>query len=297
MAVEGTVHWGILGAGGIAKRFAASLAGVEGTRLVAVSGRTAGRLAAFAPARIYADGSDGAAAHERLLADPEVDAVYLALPHSMHARWAASALRAGKAVLCEKPAALTADEAREIAAVARETGMLFVEAMKCRFVPLHSRVQALLGTGELGQVRRIDCAQLVDYGEGRLGYLTALARWKEVSGGRVDWAGRAELAFAGGVEATVAWAGDSANYDCSCLITCENGSIAVERAHRPERAVVHRAGRPDEVVEAPYDPDDFHGEIAHFCGLLRSGAVESPVMPLAATVRNAELLDAVRARM
>lgn len=328
MAVEGTVHWGILGAGGIAKRFAASLAGVEGTRLVAVSGRSAGRLAAFAPARIYADGADGAAAHERLLVDSEVDAVYLALPHSMHARWAASALRAGKAVLCEKPAALTADEAREIAAVARETGMLFVEAMKCRFVPLHSCVQALLGTGELGRVRGIDCAQLVDYGEGRLGYLTdpvgggalydlgcypmswveeltcgapagvsALARWKEVPGGRVDWAGRAELAFAGGVEATVAWAGDSANYDCSCLITCENGSIAVERAHRPERAVVHRAGRPDEVVEAPYDPDDFHGEIAHFCGLLRSGAVESPVMPLAATVRNAELLDAVRARM
>lgn len=328
MAVEGAVRWGILGAGGIAKRFAASLAGVEGTRLVAVSGRTAGRLAAFAPARVYADGSDGAAAHERLLADSEVDAVYLALPHSMHARWTVRALCAGKAVLCEKPAVLTAGEAREIAAVARETGMLFVEAMKCRFVPLHSRVQALLGTGELGRVRRIDCVQLVDYGEGRLGYLidpvgggalydlgcypmswveeltcgapagvSALARWKEVPGGRVDWAGRAELAFAGGVEATVAWAGDSANYDCSCLITCENGSIAVERAHRPERAVVHRAGRPDEVVEAPYDPDDFHGEIAHFCGLLRSGAVESPVMPLAATVRNAELLDAVRARM
>lgn len=328
MAVEGTVRWGILGAGGIAKRFAASLAGVAGAELVAVFGRSAERLAAFAPARVYADGADGASAHERLLADPEVDAIYLALPHSMHARWAACALRAGKGVLCEKPAVLTADEAREVAAVARETGALFVEAMKCRFVPLHSRVQAFLGTGELGRVCRIDCAQLVDYGEGRLGYLTepvgggalydlgcypmswveeltcgapacvsALARWKEVPGGRVDWAGRAELLFAEGVEATVAWAGDSAEYDCSCLITCENGSIAVERAHRPERAVVHRAGRPDEVIEAPYDPDDFHGEIAHFCGLLRSGAAESPVMPLAATVRNAELIDAVRAVM
>ena len=124
--------------------------------------------------------------------------------------------------------------------------------------------------------------------------VSALARWKEVPGGRVDWAGRAELLFAGGVEATVTWAGDSDEYDCSCLITCENGSIAVERAHRPERAIVHRAGRPDEVIEAPYD---FHGEIAHFCGLLRAGVAESPVMPLAATLRNAELLDAVRAVM
>ena len=97
MAVEGTVRWGILGAGGIAKRFVASLAGVEGARLVAVSGRSAERLAAFAPVRIYADGADGAAAHERLLADPEVDVVYLALPHSMHARWAARALQIGRA--------------------------------------------------------------------------------------------------------------------------------------------------------------------------------------------------------
>ena len=53
----------------------------------------------------------------------------------------------------------------------------------------------------------------------------------------------------------------------------------------------------DEVIAAPYDPDDFHGEIAHFCELMRAGATESPVMPLAATIRNARLIDAVRAVM
>ena len=110
----------------------------------------------------------------------------------------------------------------------------------------------------------------------------------------MDWAGRAELVFPDDVKATVDWAGDAAEYDCSALITCENGSITVERAHRPERAVVRRAGRADEVLEAPYDPDDFHGEIAHFRDLLRDGASESPVMPLAATIRNAELLDMVK---
>lgn len=325
-ASGGAVRWGILGAGGIAKRFAASLEHVAGAELVAVSGRSAEKLVAFAPAKAYADGADGSAAHEALLADADVDAVYLALPHSLHRRWATASLRAGKPVLCEKPAVLSAAEAREVAEVSRETGVLFVEAMKCRFVPLHAQVQALLDSGELGRVRRIDCVQHVDYDTGNLRYLedpigggalldlgcypmswveeltqgdparvSSSVRWRDVPGGRVDWAGRAELAFADGVEATVDWAGDASGYDCSALIACENGSIAVERAHRPERAVVRRPGRPDEVLEAPYNPDDFHGEIVHFCDLLRVGAQESPVMPLAATIRNAALLDTVRA--
>ena len=327
MGVGKTVRWGILGAGGIAKRFAASLEHVDGAELVAVSGRSAEKLAAFAPARVYADGADGAAAHEALLADTEIDAIYLALPHALHCRWAEAALRAGKPVLCEKPAALNAAEARAVADVSRETKTLFVEAMKCRFVPLHARVRELLDTSELGRIQRIDARQMVDYGSGNLRYLEvpvgggalldlgcypmswieeltcgdptadeSTIRWRDVPGGRVDWAGSAELAF-GDVEATVEWSGDSPVYDCSCLITCENGSVQIDRAHRPERAVVHRPGCPDEVVEAPYDPDDFHGEIAHFCDLVRTGAAESPVMSLSATIRNAELLDIVRARL
>ncbi len=322
------IRWGILGAGSIAKRFAASLRTVEGAELVAVSGRSAARLAAFAPARIYADGADGTAAHEALLADAEVDAIYLALPHAIHLRWALAALEAGKPVLCEKPAVLTAAEAREIAEASKRSDVLFLEAMKCRFVPLHARVRALLDSAELGFIQRIDCVQHVDYGQGDLRYLEdpagggalydlgcypmswveeltsgapasvfASARWRDVAGGKVDWAGHAELAFIDGVESAISWSGDAAEYRCAVRITCERGSIEIERAHRPERAVVHRPGKPDEVIEAPYDPDDFHGEIAHFCELVRAGAKESPIMPLRASVRNAELIDCVREAM
>ncbi len=327
-AKTGQIRWGILGAGGIAKRFAASLKTVEGAELVAVSGRSAEKLAAFVPARAYADGADGSTAHRELLADPEVDAIYLALPHAMHRAWAIAALKAGKPVLCEKPAVLSADEAEEIVETARRTGTLFVEAMKCRFVPLHARARALIDSGELGGVQRIACVQHVDYGQGSLRYLEdpvgggalfdlgcysmswveeltvgepteaeAQVRWRDVPGGRVDWAGRAGLSFANGVEASVDWAGDSPEYECSARIVCKHGSVEIEKAHRPERAVVHRDGEPDEVIEALYDPDDFHGEIAHFCDLLRTGAGESPVMPLDATVRNAALIDRVRMAM
>ncbi|MEE1274686.1 MAG: Gfo/Idh/MocA family oxidoreductase, partial [Olegusella sp.] len=108
------VRWGILGAGNIAHRFAQSLSHVEGAELVALSCRSAEKAAAFAGefgverSGVFSDEALGAAdaAHTALLADPEVDAVYLSLPHALHHDWAVRALRAGKAVLCEKPAML-----------------------------------------------------------------------------------------------------------------------------------------------------------------------------------------------
>ncbi len=177
------VRWGIMGAGGIARRFARALEQVEGARLVAVSGRRAERLDAFAEefpvdeARRYASvEDDGASAHARLAENPDVDAVYLALPHGMHEVWAARLLRAGKAVLCEKPAVLSEREALHIAEVARETGTLFMEAMKPRFMPAREQVKALIEGGELGAVTSLDIAHRVDYGDQTGRYLLDAAQ-------------------------------------------------------------------------------------------------------------------------
>ena len=134
------VSWGILGAGNIAHRFAASLAHVEGARLVAASCRTLQKAETFLGEVPHESEARAYAGHEALLADPDVDAIYLALPHEFHHDWAIRALRAGKAVLCEKPAMLNAQEMAEVADVARETGCLFMEAMKPRFVPLYAQI-------------------------------------------------------------------------------------------------------------------------------------------------------------
>ncbi|MBQ1840488.1 MAG: Gfo/Idh/MocA family oxidoreductase, partial [Atopobiaceae bacterium] len=134
------VRWAILGAGNIAHRFAASLAHVENAELVAASCRTREKAEAFLAEVPRAEGARAYAGHDALLADPKVDAIYLALPHQFHHEWAIKALRAGKAVLCEKPAMLTAVEMAEVAEVAHETGCLFMEAMKPRFVPLYAQV-------------------------------------------------------------------------------------------------------------------------------------------------------------
>ena len=147
------IRFGILGAGNIAHRFAASLAKVEGAELVAASRRTAGRAAAFLAEVPCTPGARAYGDHEALLADPEVDAIYLALPHDLHHAWALRALDAGKAVLCEKPAMLSEAEAAEVTAAARERGLLFMEAMKTRFVPLHPHVVDAVGA--LGPVARV----------------------------------------------------------------------------------------------------------------------------------------------
>ena len=145
------VRWGVLGAGRISHRFASSLKEVDGARLVAAAGRTPSHVEEFCrafsidAAHSYATADDsGDAAYDALIADPDVDAIYLALPHGMHAHWVCRALRAGKAVLCEKPAVLSEEEALSIASTSRERGVLFMEAMKNRFCPMRTRVKDLL---------------------------------------------------------------------------------------------------------------------------------------------------------
>ena len=132
---------GILGAAGIAPasmiRPARRRDDVE---VVAVAASSADRAAAFAR-RHGIDRSYGS--YDALLADPAIDLVYVALPPVSHPPWSIAALRAGKHVLCEKPFALDADQARTMNAVAADTGMRLVEAFHDRYHPLSARISEL----------------------------------------------------------------------------------------------------------------------------------------------------------
>ena len=91
-----------------------------------------------------------------LLADSDIDAIYNPLPNSLHAEWTIRALKAGKHVLCEKPFASNAQEAEEMAKVAREAGLILSEAFAYRYHPLTSKVKDILASGEIGKVQHID---------------------------------------------------------------------------------------------------------------------------------------------
>lgn len=93
--------------------------------------------------------------YDELLADPDIDAVYNPLPNGLHGRWTIAALQAGKHVLCEKPFAANAEEAERVAAVARQSGLVTMEAFHYRYHGLMNRLLEIIASGELGQLQHI----------------------------------------------------------------------------------------------------------------------------------------------
>jgi predicted dehydrogenase len=106
--------------------------------------------------------------YEALVEDPDVDAIYNPLPNGLHGRWTIAALEAGKHVLCEKPFTANAEEAEQVAAVARRSGRVCMEAFHYRYHPLFARAIELVQGGDLGRIQRIDawmCIPLLPKGD------------------------------------------------------------------------------------------------------------------------------------
>lgn len=143
------LHWGILATGGIAHAFTSDLR-TAGLDVVAVGSRRIDSARAFAETYDipHAHGS-----YEELVADPDVDIVYIATPHPSHVDNALLALDHGKHVLVEKPFTLNAVEAAAIRDRAAEKGLLAMEAMWTRYLPHMVRIREILAAGTLGEIR------------------------------------------------------------------------------------------------------------------------------------------------
>jgi predicted dehydrogenase len=145
------LRWGILGTGNIARQFAEGVAASERTEIVAVGSRTDAAAGAFASAFGIGHASD----YSGLIHNPHVDAVYVALPNSMHKEWTIRALEAGKHVLCEKPLAMNAQEGMEMFSVARRADRTLVEAYMYRTHPQTHAVLREIRAGSIGRLRLI----------------------------------------------------------------------------------------------------------------------------------------------
>jgi len=155
MPPDNPLRIGILGCANIAKQFARDVKDSPAVRIVAVGSRNADTAAAFAAA--FGIGRHHAS-YEALLADREVDAIYLPLPNSMHAEWAIKAAEAGKHILCEKPLALGSDQAHAMFAAARRLGVILFESYPYRHQPQIGALLALLQEGAIGEVRSMHAA-------------------------------------------------------------------------------------------------------------------------------------------
>lgn len=166
---------GILGCAKIAQQFARDVASVDAVHVVAVASRDAAKAQAFA--RQF--GIERAhASYEALLADAQVDAVYIPLPNHLHAPWAIRAAEAGKHVLCEKPLTLGLQDARTMFAAARHHGVMLLEAYPYYFQPQTGDMLALLQSGAIGEVRSVQASFGFPLAQG-----TGNIRWQPEMGG------------------------------------------------------------------------------------------------------------------
>lgn len=147
------LRWGILGCASIAKR--SVIPGIrlsEHNEVKAIASRSIETAQATAE-ELHIPMAYGS--YEEMLADPQLDVIYIPLPNHLHKEWSIKAARAGKHVLCEKPIALNSIEAAEMAQVAREENVIIAEAFMYRYHPRYKLIKQMIADGEIGEIRHI----------------------------------------------------------------------------------------------------------------------------------------------
>lgn len=259
---------GILGCANIARQFTRDVAQSGQVKVVAVASRQAATAAAFA-AETGIPRHHGS--YEALLADPDVDAIYLPLPNNLHAQWAIRAAEHGKHVLCEKPLALSLAQARSMFDAARKHGVVLLEGYPWLFQPHAVAMLSMLRAGEIGVVRSIQASfgftlgnpqanirMNPELGGGALldagSYPLSLIRWvmgdapqrvsadARMTDSGVDIATTATLYYADGRVAQMSCAMDAANHR-HATITATQGTVYTEYLnHTSESTTGHPYG-------------------------------------------------------
>lgn len=155
MGMSGTVSWGFLSTANINDKLLAGAAESDRVDVIAVASRDVERAEAYARER----GIERAyGSYEELLADPDVEAVYISLPNSLHVEWSIRALEAGKHVLCEKPLTRRPEDVERAFDVAEQTDRLLMEAFMYRHNPQTAKLKELVGEGAIGRLRLVRAA-------------------------------------------------------------------------------------------------------------------------------------------
>jgi predicted dehydrogenase len=315
MTTTTPVRWGILATGGIAEKFANDLALVPDNELAAVGSRRIEAAQEFA-ARHGAARAHGS--YEELVADPDVDVVYVATPHGRHLEDVRLCFAAGKHVLCEKAVTLNADDTATLVAEAEQHGLFFAEAMWMRTNPNIRRIAEIAASGELGTVRQVraelgfvgrpDVARLWDLELGASSLLDVgiypltfahlvLGEPQQVAAAGVvvdgvDLSGGATLTYESGAVASIAWT-QVALGDNRAVVAGDEGRIEVPgRFHHPAGFTIVRGDHREDVA-LPVTGRGYSHEIEEVAACLRAGATTSAVLPLDQTVSIQRQMDTI----
>ena len=313
------VGWGVIGATANIARQAVlpALAAAPSCRLVAVASASSpnGGYSDFGAQRVLRS-------YDEVLQDPDVEAVYIPLPNSLHAEWTIKAAEAGKHVLCEKPLATTAIEAGAMAAACDAAGVLLFEAYMTPFHPRSERLEAILRSGRLGELRFARTAftgvlrddtnhrwtpsmgggALLDVGIYCLAPLLLAAERSPVklAASAVTTASGVDSSFSGWLDFG---RGFTASFECSfetperqrIEVVGTEGALTMERTFTPgledtTLTIVDRSGAVEDVECAGGDP--YLGMVEHVSAVVRG--VASPRRTAADAIEVATLIDRLR---
>jgi predicted dehydrogenase len=316
------LRWGVIGTGWIAQRFIRSLQRHTRQQVAAVGSRTEQAARRFADtfAVPIAYGS-----YEALVADPQIDVVYVATPHNVHHPCALLALNAGKHVLVEKPLALNATQAAEIADLAARQGVFCMEALWTFFLPKFDVIAQLLADGVLGELRSV----IADHGE----FFTPDHRIMrhDLAGGPLLDLGTYPIALAVAMLGEPQWvhasgqpAPSGVNGQASAILTTPGGNQSVIHttlfSNTPTTATIAGTDATLTLAGPFFTPGDFvltssdqqhrleftepkighdglHFQAAEVARRIGSGERESPVRPLADSIATLRVVDEIRRQL
>jgi predicted dehydrogenase len=310
------IRWGVVGPGRIAEKVVEDFAVVDGARVVAVASRSLERAQDFAT-RHGIERAHGSYAD--VLADADVDVLYVATPHPQHHAIALGALHAGKALLVEKAFTATVAGAREVVELSRETGVFAMEAMWTRFQPAVVRLRELIADGAIGEVRSVqadlgvqrefdptDRLFALELGGGALLDLGVyVVSWAQMLLGDPDTVTAIGSRFPTGVDAEAALLLGYADGRSATLTTSLRNALpgqarvfgtagwidVLPRFHHPQTIVLHRADADPEEITVPQLGAGYAHELIEVTECLRAGRAESAVMPLADTLAVQDVLE------
>ncbi len=310
------INWGILGAGKIAEKFATAMAVTDGTRLYAVASKDKDKGLSFATRHtaqvVYND-------YEKLVADPNVDVIYIATPHAFHCEQAILCLQNKKAVVCEKPMALSYAEVVKMMNAARENNVFLMEGMWTRFMPSIIKTTELIAQDVIGPVQYVHA----DFGfYAPFDYNNRLYNLKLGGGSLLD-VGVYSLFLATlilGEPATIHCASQlattGADEYCNALLKYNNGkSASIFSAitmnseknaeiigtkgkiilqtpwHKATNVLLMLNDGDKQSFQFPHKSNGFEHEIAHVVECLNNGYKTSPLMPLELTSSISKTMD------
>ena len=312
--------WGFIGAGAIANRFMAGLMQVPDAYLAAVSSRTYEKARTFAGkynAKVYKS-------TEELIADEDVDIVYVATPHTVHRENTLMAIEMGKPVLCEKPMAPNAKMATEMVQAARKKRVYLMEAMWTRFFPAMKKVREWLDEGRIGKVQFVTAdfgyyeeedpskiifdpntagGSLLDVGIYPIAFafmvfgkkpnrITGLA---DMALTGVDAAMGCTLGFEGGGLALL-YSAMNAETPQVAEIIGQKGRIVIPQFWSPREAHLYIGGELIESFKGDHEGEGYQFEIAAVQEDIRNGRLENELMPLHESIAIAEVMDELRSQ-